>query len=190
MTTAYAKKIAAIAEKQYDTYHFDSEADPALSKQIKTYWENLGLKFPGVSVAWSAVFISWCAKQAGATPQDFNFNPAHSQFVFTAIANAAAGTGVFRAYPITDYAPQVGDIIHNNRDGNTFDYQYAKQHRDYASHSAIVIETGSDSQGPYAMTVGGNESDSVRKKLVRLTGKGLVRQRQLSPFICVIQDLK
>jgi hypothetical protein len=190
MTTTFAKKLAATAQKQYDLFHFDSENDPPLANQIEKYWTSLGLDFPGVDTAWSAVFISFCVKQAGATAAEFNFNAAHSQFVFTAIKNAANNTGVFRAFDIADYAPQVGDIIHNNRDGNTHDFAFAKTHKSYPSHSAIVVEVGADSQGRYAMTIGGNESDSIRQKLVRLTANGKVKQRTLSPYICVIQDLK
>jgi len=190
MPSAFAKKLAGIAQKQYDLYHFDSEADPPLAKQIERYWTDLSLKFPGVSTAWSAVFVSWCVEQAGATSAEFKFNPAHSQFVYAAIQNGLHSTGVFRAFSVESYAPQIGDIIQNNRGGNTFSFDYARTHRSYESHSAIVVETGVDSKGGYATTIGGNESDSVRMKLVRLTNKGLVKQRTNSPFICVIQDLK
>jgi len=190
MPTPYAKKLAATAEGQYDRYHFYSESDPPLATQIASYWKDLGFKFPGVGTAWSAVFVSWCVKQAGATKSEFNFNPAHSQYVFVAIQNALGAQGVFRALPITNYAPQIGDIIQNNRGGNKFDYDYARTHKSYQSHCAIVIETGTDSKGAYALTVGGNESDSVRKKIVRLNNKGLVKQRPLDPYICVIQNLK
>lgn len=190
MASAFAKKLAATAQSQYDTYHYDSESDPALAKQIKGYWTGLGLTFPGVSEPWSAVFVSWCVKQAGATKAEFNFNPQHSQFVYTAIQNGLNNTGVFRAFDIGTYAPNLGDIIQNNRGGNAFDFDYARKHRSYISHSAIVVEVGVDSKGGYAATIGGNESDSIRMKLVRLNDKGLVKQRDDGPYICVIQNLK
>src|SRR5262249_48287365 len=120
MPSAFAKKLAGIAQKQYDLYHFDSENDPPLAKQIGRYWTDLGLKFPGVSTAWSAVFVSWCVEEAGATSAEFKFNPAHSQFVYAAIQNGLHSTGVFRAFNVDSYAPQIGDIIQNNRGGNTF----------------------------------------------------------------------
>jgi hypothetical protein len=190
MPSQFAKKLAATAQKQYDRFHFDSENDPALAAQIERYWRDLGLRFPGVSTAWSAVFVSWCVKEAGATSAEFFFNPAHSQFVFRCIQNAANATGVFRAFDIETYAPQVGDIIQNNRSGNRFSFQYAASHRSYASHSAIVVEVGTDSRGGYATTIGGNESDSIRMKLVRLNARGLIKQRTSGPYISVIQNLK
>ena len=126
------------------------------------------MQFPGVETAWSAVFVSWCVKQAGASSAEFKFNPAHSQFVHVAIRNGINETGVFRGFRIIDHAPQVGDIIQNNRGGSTFDFDFARTHKSYASHSAIVVEIGTDAQGGFALTVGGNESDSVRETVVRL----------------------
>jgi hypothetical protein len=189
MASAYANEIARVAEKEYDDFHFDSEDDPPLTARIKDYWAGAGFPFPGVGTPWSAVFISFCAKTAGATAAEFLFNPQRSQFIQKFLQNAKAGTGVFRAFPIATYAPQVGDIIQNNR-GNNFDYAHAEANSSYPSHTAIVIETGTDAEGPYAMTVGGNESDSVRKKLVRLTGSGHVKQRPTNTYICVVQNLK
>ena len=84
----------------------------------------------------------------------------------------------------------IGDIIHNNRDGNTHNFAFAASHDDYPSHSAIVVETGHDHSGRFAVTIGGNESDSIRRKRVALDDDGLIIQRANSPFICVIQNLK
>ena len=66
----FAKKLASIAQDQFDRFHLIHEADPPLSGQIKKYWTTLGFEFPGVQVAWSAVFISFCVKTAGATADD------------------------------------------------------------------------------------------------------------------------
>ncbi len=94
-----------------------------------------------------------------------------------------SGEGVFRGLPITNHAPEVGDIIHNNRGGKAYSYEYARTHASYDSHSAIVVEVGVDARGGYALTIGGNESNSVRRKLVRLNSKGQVKQRDSNPYI-------
>jgi len=44
----------------------------------------------------------------------------------------------------------VGDIIQNNREGNRFDFAFARANPNYISHSAIVIEVGEDTQGRFA----------------------------------------
>ena len=186
--STFTEALASIAEGEFDKYHLQHEHDPGLSAEIRQYWTAVGQPFPGVSTPWSAVFISWCVKEAGATAHDFKFAAAHSVFVQWAIKNADHETGSFRAFPITNYSPNLGDIIQNNRNGNSFNYDYARMHSSYESHSAIVIETGRDSGGRYALTVGGNESDSVGKKLIRLDNDGLVIQRPHSSYICVIAD--
>jgi hypothetical protein len=81
-------------------------------------------------------------------------------------------------------------LIQNNRNGNRFDFAFAKSHKRYESHSAVVVETGEDPQGSYALTIGGNEGNSVGQKLARLKSNGLIKQRQNSAFIYVIQNLK
>jgi hypothetical protein len=192
MATTFAKKLAKLAETEYDDYGAFHETSPTMQKRIRGYWISIGLKFPGVSTAWSAVFVSSHVKRAGAVTAEFKFAAAHSQFVYRAAQNAANGTGVFRAHPVADYAPQVGDIIQNNRDGNTYDYNYVKSHDSYYSHSAIVVEEGADGSGRYVRTIGGNEGNRVGDRVVRLKSNGLIKQPASDPtyFICVIQNLK
>ena len=190
-TTAFAKKLVDTAQQQYATYINMDEAESKLCKQIQKYWTETGFKFTScVSVPWSAVFVSWCVKQAGATASEFKFAQSHSVFVYKAISNAMQNTGVFRGRKITEYTPKPGDIIQNNRGGSTLDYEYAKKHADYASHSAIVIEVGEDNNGKYALTIGGNEGDSIRVKEIRLDKNGFIKQRKVNPYICIIENLK
>ncbi|HEU4560243.1 MAG TPA: DUF2272 domain-containing protein [Longimicrobium sp.] len=189
--SAFATMLAQVAQEQHDEFHLMDEGDPALCKQIKKYWTELGLGFTScVKVPWSAVFVSWCVKQAGASSAEFKFADAHSVFVHRAIQNQLNGTGVFRGRRITEHAPQVGDIIQNNRIGSTFNYDFARKNPNYPSHTAIVVKVDSDAAGPFALTIGGNEGDSIRRKVVRLTRDGLIKQRTNNPFICVIQNLK
>lgn len=188
MQTAFQKKLATIAQGQFDRFHLLRENQAPLSTQIKTYWQDLGFAFPGVGVAWSAVFVSWCVKQAGATASQFRFDQAHARFVHAAIANAQAGTGVFRGRRPSEYAPKIGDLLQNNRSGHRFDFDFAKTHTKYESHSAIVMEVGVDTRGRYLRTIGGNEADSVGMKEVRLTSRGLVRNAD-GLYIAVVETL-
>jgi hypothetical protein len=190
MLSEFEKRVGLVTSHEYDDFHLNSENDPPLSDRIEEYWQDLGLDFPGVTEPWSAVFVSWCIKQAGAAAEEFRFSPQHSVFVHWAIGNMQAQRGLFRAHPITEIAPSIGDIIHNNRGGNSFDFAFASAHANYPSHSAIVVETGHDPGGRFALTIGGNESDSIRRKRVALDDHGLIVQRTNSPFISVIQNLK
>lgn len=187
----FAKRFAAAAQEQHNTFHMVDEADPELCKQIKKYWTDLKLGFTScVTVPWSAVFVSWCVKTAGATSTEFKFAAAHSVFVHEAIKNATSGQGLFHGMDITAHPPAVGDIIQHNRGGTTHDFAFARTHKNYESHSAIVTEVGQDSEGPFALVIGGNEGNSIRRTVVRLTAAGLIRQRAVNPFICVVKTLK
>jgi hypothetical protein len=188
MPTAFQKKLATVAQEQFEAYRLLRENQQPLARQIRRYWQQLGFKFPGVTVPWSAVFVSWCVKQAGATARQFRFAAAHARFVHAAITNAKLGTGVFLGREPGAYAPKVGDILQNNRGDNEFDFAFAAKHKAYESHSAIVMEVGSDNQGRYLRTIGGNEGDTVGLREVRLNANGLV----LNPdgvYIAVIETL-
>ena len=191
MPTPFTTKLAAVALAQHATFQFTNEADPFLCKQIKKWTEDIGFGFTSCTkVPWSAVFISWCVKQAGATKTEFKFAMAHSVFVNQAIKNAAAGTGVFQGFNFSEKQPAIGDIIQNNRRGNNFNFAKAKASSQYESHSVIVVETGVDAQGGFAFCVGGNEQDSVRRSVVRLDTNGFIKQRTGNSFISIVKNLK
>lgn len=185
--SAYVKRLASTARQQYDKFRFLRENEPPLSTQIAQYWTaGVGDKFPGVDIPWSAVFVSWCVKTAGATKQQFKFAAAHSQFVHQAIKNAGEAGAVFVGRALVDYVPKIGDILQNNRGGNRFDFTHASKHSSYSSHSAIVVEVGIDNKGRYLHTIGGNEGDTVALKEVRLDNQGRVKN-PLGLYISAIE---
>ncbi len=185
-TTAFAQNLATIARDQHDRFHLVDENDEPLSSQIRHYWETLEFPFPGVETAWSAVFVSFCVKKAGATASEFEFAAAHSVFVHEAIHNPSA----FRGCDIDEAAVRVGDIVHNNRNGTRHDFAFARANRNYFSHSAIVVMRGEDASGKFALTIGGNESDSIRRSRVRLNDDGTIAQRATNPYISLLKCLK
>jgi hypothetical protein len=187
MTTSFAKKLADIALEQHDDFHLFHESDPQLCNQIKKYWTDIGLTFTScTSVPWSAVFVSWCVKKAGATTADFKFAAAHSVFVHDAINNPRA----FKGFDIANHKAAIGDIIQNNRvSGVAFNFAHAAANSTYKSHSAIVVEIGKDTSGKYALTIGGNENDTVRQQRVQLTATGEVKQIG-TRFISILANQK
>ena len=182
----YAKELASVAKEQHDLFHLIDENDEPLSSQIKKYWQAVGQPFESVETPWSAVFISFCVKKAGATAAEFEFAAQHSVFVHHAINHPAA----FRGVDITAAAVRVGDIIQNNRGNTSHDFPFAKTHPNYSSHSAIVVARGEDHRGKFALTIGGNERDSIRRVRVQLNADGTIRQRATNPFICLLKNEK
>lgn len=186
--SAYAVKLVQIANGEFNTFHQIDESDEPLRSRINEYCSAVGIPPPDDigDFPWSAVFISWCAKTAGATAAEFKFSDAHAVFVQAAIQNAESNVGVFRGRRVDSYKPKVGDIIQRNRSGGTITYDQARARSNYPSHSAIVVEVNQAA----AITVGGNETDSVRRKQVPLTSSGLIQAAPANPYICVIENLK
>ena len=191
--TAFAGRLASIARERHDRFQFVNEADPVLCGQIKKWTEDIGGVFVSCTSnnhPWSAVFVSSCVQEAGATEAEFEFSKAHSVFVHKAIQDAINGRGVFHGLDISAHAPNVGDIIQHNRGNARFTFDHARRNSQYKSHSVIAVEIGQDEQGRFALCIGGNEGDAIRRTKVRLTPQGFVQQRGRNPFICVIKTLK
>jgi hypothetical protein len=58
----------------------------------------------------------------------------------------------FWGYRISERRPEIGDIIHRNRGGGSFSFEYAENHTGNASHSDIVCQV----RGNVARVIGGN----------------------------------
>lgn len=190
MLSTFEAALVQVAEGELTRFGGLDEEFPPLSDRIRQYWEDLGFTFTSVEEPWSAVFVSWCLKQAGAKKSEFLFNPQHSQFVHWAIANAEGRRGLFQGFRFDEVALNVGDIVQWNRDGNSFDFDHAARTKNYPSHTAIVTALGQDAVGRFARTIGGNESDTVGTSRLALNDAGIIRQRSRRPFIAVIQTLK
>jgi hypothetical protein len=191
--TGFTARLANIARAQHTRFQFLNEGDALLCGEIRRGTKEIGASFVSCTSSdhpWSAVFVSWCVKEAGATGSEFKFSKRHAVFVHKAIQDAIAGRGVFHGLDISAHAPNVGDIIQHNRGGTRFNFAHARDNSDYPSHSVIVVELGSDAEGRFALCIGGNESDTVRRTKVRLTPAGFIRQRGRNPYICVIRTLK
>jgi hypothetical protein len=186
--------VVAVAKHEFDQFHGIDEGDQPLRRHIADYYEAAGgsrnLDPTSNDNPWSAAFVSFCMKQVGATAAQFKFSMAHSVYIHAAIANAVAGTGVFRGHRITEHAPKLGDLIHHNRNGGTFDFDFARTHPFYNSHSAIVIDFETRHGVRHAITVGGNESNTVGKKAFPLRPDGLLDQSALGvKLISVVENL-
>lgn len=198
----YARRLSDIVLGELKSYGGVPETDKRLYDRIyKTYLADLKAAAPHANGgwampanigawAWSATFVSWCVLKAGASFAEFDLSIRHWAYINRAVQNAAAGTGVFRARKLADYAPQVGDLICANREGGKITYQDAEADQQYMAHTAIVVDLITKNGVRYAVTVGGNEGQTVGRKEVALTSAGLIKQKATDPYICVIQTLK
>jgi len=156
------------------------ENDPAMRSLLAGYWGSVLSSQAAINeaidkrTAWSAAFISWVMKRAGAGSA-FRASSAHTRYTAAAKKYRDAGDKTkFWAYRITEAVPEVGDLVCKDRKprgkttcaGTTYD----NVERGGISHSDIVVAIDPATR---KMTVlGGNVDNSVKAHVVQLTPDG------------------
>ena len=118
--------------------------------------------------AWSAAFISYVMRTAGAGGR-FPYAPSH--FVYIDIAKdmkiGRATDWVIVAERLDEYAPAPGDLICYSREKRPVKYEQLPQ-RHFAAHCDIVVTSGSGQIG----VIGGNVFNAVTMKHVPVMADG------------------
>lgn len=141
-----------------------TETDPNIWPTLQDYWRTgVGYLPPDWRTrAWSAAFISWVMRRAGAG-HAFKYSGAHTRYVAAAKGNRKEGNrNPFKAYRVTEVSPRPGDLVCRERknkkgqwSGLTYDNVDDGKFR--ASHSDIVVRRESGK----LFTIGGNVKDRV-----------------------------
>jgi hypothetical protein len=164
-----------IANKEWDRWGRGSikESDPKMQGVLKDYWlTGTGSERTESSwwsaVPWSAAFISYVMKKAGAGG-DFKYSASHSEYTVAAKANRMVGANnLFKAYRITEKAPRVGDLVCKSRAGSGATYDNIKV--GMSTHCDIVTAV----EPNRLTTIGGNLSDSVSRTYVQTDANGYI----------------
>ncbi|SRR6266849_2590031 len=186
--TTFKAELLRIARAENESLGALRRGDQQLEDRIEFYRRSVRIRAtPDVKAHYSAVFISWCMCAAGASATEFPAVAGHWQYAAFAARNVEAGTGLFWARRIEDYAPQPGDLVHFNRDGGTVDYDGICA-GSYKGESGIVVAR----DGGEALIVVGNQEPpgNVGTERLALDESGLLIQRDSNPFICVIEVRK
>src|SRR6185312_8952717 len=136
---ALAAAIAQVAEQEYQRWRPTGgkslvETDPAATPILRDYYRaGVGITVSPTQLQsaqwqqqhpWSAVFVSWVMKRAGAGDA-FAYSAAHQNYIRAARRNRLTGnkSNPFWAFRVTEVAPQVGDLVCTARDnsGATYD---------------------------------------------------------------------
>lgn len=111
--------------------------------------------------AWSAAFISYVMRVAGANSR-FPYSPNHSTYINAAASGQSA---VLRARNPAHYAPKAGDLICVGRGRAKTTVQFSSLPTSYGfpAHCGYVVATGQSGQpfGHQLSIVGGNIDDAV-----------------------------
>jgi hypothetical protein len=121
------------------------------------------------SWAWSAAFVSWVAKQAGAGTR-FRYSTQHSVFIALGIKdylNKRADAG-FWTMRLNEAKPATGDIICWGREpGIDYDHQAGGNYKGHSDH-VVAVET------TQIWVIGGNVGNSVTKRPIPLNAAGFL----------------
>ena len=151
------------------------ESDPAIRSVLLDYWltganVHRGGKKWWSAHPWSAAFISWVIKKAGAG-KSFRYSAAHSYYIAWAKQNRLSNnSSPFKAYRLNEAKPRPGDLVCKSRAGSGATYDTIKP--GMKTHCDIVIQVHPD----HLVTIGGNVKQSVHATQVKLDANGYVNQ--------------
>jgi len=150
------------------------------------YWRDaLGESLDGRDdVPWSAGFISWIMRTAGAGSR-FRYAAAHSQYISKAISDRldANGASYIWGNRLGEHRPEPGDLVGRAREpGIDYDHQ---QGGHYYIHGDIVVEVRSGEID----VIGGNVRDSVTRRTLRLDPNGFLTDNGDRYFVVIENKL-
>lgn len=190
--------IVRIAEQEYRRWHPASgnlrETDSAAVPILQRYYrEGLNRNISAADLQnatwqqahpWSAVFVSWVMRTAGAGA-GFAYSAAHQNYIRAARHNRLNGvaTSPFWAYRATEVVPQVGDLVCASRSNSGATYDNIADPQIRPTHCDIVTEVRPGS----LRAIGGNVSQSVDAKTIRTQPDGrLAIDRAQARFFAVL----
>jgi hypothetical protein len=186
--TEFKSELVRLARQESEALPGRCRGDPELEDRIECYGRSIGIMdITSFQQHYSAIFISWCMRTAGASEAEFPPQLSHSKYAQFAVRNAEIEQGVFRARRIEAYAPQLGDIVHVNRNNGKVKFDHILV-GGYFSESEIVV----DIVPGKALIVMGNQEPcgNVGTEELALTDSGLLIQKGRNPLIAVIEVLK
>lgn len=188
----FATRIAEIAALEYEEYGRYSQTDRQMIQRIRHYYDVLSLSFSSVETGWSAVFVGYVVRSAGASEEEFRATMAHSEYVYSSISNARRNEGAFRGYSAFSVTPTVGDILQQNRESGNYDFEYASGHRRYFSYASIVVSVLHGEAGNGLCSVGGHDPDRLSRRTFRLDENVRLAWDEGAPFrpITIVRSSK
>lgn len=176
--SAFVDRLVRIAQEQ--NARFDAgkikETSEAGAAMVAAYWQAVGQpQWDGrTDQPWSAAFISWCLREAGAGPPAFLPSTMHAAYINDAIRRRDDPAAAFSAFDLDAAPPRLGDLIAGWRNTPStrqpITLANALARGAYSSHTDIVVAVRSDAID----VVGGNVSNSVTRRTLNLRPDGLI----------------
>lgn len=175
--TGLRSAIARIAREELQRWKNKKETDPVMAPVLRGYWATVGRNYTENQLTdpafhkhapWSAAFVSWVMKRAGAG-QAFAYSAAHANYVVSAKASRAGNqANRFKAYRISEAVPEPGDVICKGRGPGAVTFDNVKA--GIPTHGDIVVGR----EGNELLTIGGNVSNTVALRRVKVDASGRI----------------
>jgi hypothetical protein len=169
---------AALAERSRWSDGTIKETDPRARARLIEIWKvGVGLGatqaagYVDQRIPWSAAFISWVMKTAGAGDA-FRYSASHREYIKASKTNRESGScNPFKLFRLNERKPQVGDIVVNQYFGCTNPGVPGYDTPDKGcSHCDIIVKVE-----PGKITrIGGNLSDSVGLRTAATDSRGYI----------------
>jgi hypothetical protein len=189
----FKTKLINLANAEFNKWNRNGikikEGNKDTIQDLRKYWKNgAGINQSDnyyINNAWSASFISYLMKQAGAET-DFKYNSSHSVYIRDAVKNRKQNNSKkFKAYRPNEVNIQIGDLVcYPRQAGVNYDTTTS-----YMSHCDLIISADQNT----AVGVGGNVSNSVSKTTYALTNGKIDKNKDKKSYggiFTVIKNLK
>ncbi len=172
------RRIVAAAQQEWNSWNSGGvrrEIDPRMQPTLSQYWRGVGVPVTAQQLAskafqaghpWSAAFVSWVMRQAGAGSA-FRYSASHSTYIAAAKRNRLQNNdNPFKAYRPSEVRVGLGDIVCKGRDQSGASYDNIRP--GMKTHCDVVIAVA-----PGRVTVvGGNVNNSVTRRSLPLDAQG------------------
>lgn len=163
----FKQKLIELANKEWSKWNVPTkviEGNAQTIEDLRNYYR-LGPLIKNwsdkkmISTAWSASFISYLMRQAGAGDK-FKYSALHSDYINKAKENRKNNVKTFQAYQPDEINVNEGDLIcYPRQEGVTY-----STNGSYFAHCDLITEIKDNK----ATAIGGNVSNSVSKTVYQL----------------------
>ncbi len=175
-TGAFKQNLVGLALQEWNRWQQGTlkEGDPQMRSILEDYWRKGAGWLPNhptwwSAFPWSAAFISWLMKKAGAG-NAFKYSAAHAEYIKAARENRLANNAnPFKAYRVNEVRPGAGDLVCKSRAGSGATYDNIQP--GMATHCDVVTSL----RPGRLITIGGNVADSVSATPVPIDANGFIQ---------------
>lgn len=172
----FKQNLVQLALQEWDRWKRGAlkEGDPQMRSVLEDYWRTGAGWLPDhpnwwSAYPWSAAFISWLMKKAGAG-KAFKYSAAHAEYIRAAKQNRLENNAnPFKAYRVSEARPSPGDLVCKSRSRSGASYDNIQP--GMATHCDVVTST----QPGRLITIGGNVANSVSSTPVRVDSSGFIQ---------------